>query len=406
MKYEEQKRLIVEFLHNSEKRPEDFLIGAELEFFVIEKKSFRSINYFEENGIKQLLQDLVNKGYSPLLDGDDIVGAQSPDLMVTLEPGAQFEISLAPRKTIFELEQEYLNFINLIDPILEKRGQRFFSSGYHPVTKIDELPFIPKKRYKFMSEYLSKKGDMALNMMKGTASIQVAIDYSSEADFHRKMLLASKLTPVLSAVYDNSSVFEGEKYQRHNLRTLIWNNCDNDRCGVIRQIFDPDSGYEKYAEYILEQIPIFIFKNGEMTKFEKQFKYIFDPNDDIDYQLNHIFSMCFPDVRARHYIELRMTDSLPYPLNFAYLELIRKLFYDNNILTEVGELLENISFKDVVAFKKESIRYGVKAELKGVTILSIFQKILAIIGNFDNGYFHLNNKIASTGNVPRKLFRG
>lgn len=402
MNYDDQKRLIAEYLHRSEKNPEDFLIGAELEFFVVDKSSLRSINYFEENGIKQLLLELVENGYSPLLDGNDIVGVKDPALLITLEPGAQFEISLAPCQNVSQLEQEYLNFKKFIEPILEKREQKFYASGYHPVTRIEELPFIPKKRYKFMSEYLSQKGDLALNMMKGTASIQVAIDYSSEEDFIRKMRLASRLTPVLSAIYDNTSVFEGKRYKSYNLRTRIWNNCDVNRCGVIKQIFEPDFSYKKYAEYILEQIPIFYFKNNEMVKFEKEFKHIFDPDEDIDAQLNHIFSMCFPDVRARQYIELRMTDSLPYPLNFAYLELIEKIFYDISVMTQLEELLGDLSFTEIIKAKQATLRSGIKAEMKGRTIISIFREIIKIIGNTGCQHFHFNRQIAETGIIPRK----
>ncbi len=178
-----QKTVIAEYLHKSEKESKNFLIGAELEYFIVNDKSLKSISYYGENGIQNLLETLVTKGFRATLDNINIVGITNSFLAITLEPGAQFEISLNPQKSVVELEHNYLQFLQILDPILKQRNQKLHSSGYHPVSKIDEIRFIPKKRYDFMSRYLKKQGKMALNMMKGTASIQVAIDYSSEIDF-------------------------------------------------------------------------------------------------------------------------------------------------------------------------------------------------------------------------------
>ncbi len=403
MKFSEQKKVIADFLHNSEKNPKDFMIGAELEYFVVNSASNRSISYYGENGIKSLLETLVNKGFRPTLDGTNIVGVTNSFLAITLEPGAQFEISLNPQKNVSDLENNYLEFLQIIEPILKLRDQTLHSSGYLPVSRIDEIRFIPKKRYDFMAEYLKNQGSMALNMMKGTASVQVAIDFSSEQDFAKKMLLASRLTPILSAVYDNSPVFEGNPYNEFCLRTKIWNNCDDDRCGIIPQIFLKDFGYEKYAEYLLDLIPIFILQNGKAAKCAKPFKEIFDPFNNTEQQMNHIFSMCFPDVRARNYIELRMTDSLPYPLNIAFLELINSVFYDKQVFKRTSDLLNDITLEDIQAAKREIIKSGIKAKFSNRTVIEYFREILNIIGKQDVKHFILSTEIAETGIIPREF---
>jgi len=403
MKYSEQKRSIVEYFLKSEKAPENFLIGAELEYFVVDKGSLKSVSYYQKNGIKDLLGTLVQKGFSPTFDGSDIVGAVNSFLAITLEPGAQFEISLNPQKELHELEKKYLEFLQIIEPILSDRDQKLHSSGYHPITRIDDIKFIPKKRYQYMSEYLKNRGKLALNMMKGTASIQVAVDFFSEQDFVQKMLLASRLTPILSAVYDNSPVFEGKPYKGYCLRTQIWNNCDNDRCGMIPQVFLPDFGYERYAEYILDLIPIIIVQNNKLISYEKPYKDIFDPLIEVEVQLNHIFSMCFPDVRARNYIELRMTDSLPYPLNFAFLELIDSVFYEKKVFEKVFELLTDITLDDIDRAKRESIRMGISAKLRDEKIINYFRKIIDIIGSKESEHFKLNYALAEKGKILHEM---
>lgn len=403
MNYNKQKQVISDFLHKSEKKQNEFLIGAELEYFVVDDKTHKSASYYEEKGIHSILKSLVAKGFLPDFEKANIIGVSNPDLAVTLEPGAQFEISLNPQKNLKLLEQNYLSFIQILEPVLAKNKQKLYSSGYHPLTEIEDVKIIPKKRYEFMSEYLSKQGTMALNMMKGTASIQVAVDYSSEKDFAEKMLLAAQLTPILSTVFDNSGVFEGKPYKDYCLRTKIWNNCDDDRCGIIPQVFDADFGYEKHAEYLLNLVPIFILQAGEPTKCEKPFKYIFNPEKEIEEQLNHIFSMCFPDVRARNYIELRMTDSLPYPLNFAFLELVNEIFYNNRIFQEVSKLLNGISLNDINVSKVESIKHGNSATLGTKRIIDYFRDIIEIIGEVKSEHFHLNRKLAESGILPRDM---
>jgi len=403
MKYQEQKKVITDFLHNSEKAPNDFIIGAELEYFVVDSTSKKSISYYGENGIKSLLEALVTKGFQPTFDETNTVGVTNSYLAITLEPGSQFEISLNPQKSVADLEHNYLQFLQIIEPILKYRDQKLYSSGYHPVSRIDEIKFIPKKRYDFMSEYLKNQGSMALNMMKGTASVQVAIDFSSEQDFAKKMLLASRLTPILSAIYDNSPVFEGSPYNNYCLRTKIWNNCDDDRCGMIPQIFQNDFGYEKYAEYLLDLIPIFVMQNGKAVKYVKPFKEIFDPFKNTEQQMNHIFSMCFPDVRARNYIELRMTDSLPYPLNIAFLELVNAVFYDRKVFRQTADLLNEITLEDINKAKEETIKSGIHTKLGNRTVTEYFREILNFIGEQDIKHFGLNKAIAESGIIPREF---
>ncbi|MCF7857702.1 MAG: glutamate--cysteine ligase [Candidatus Cloacimonetes bacterium] len=404
MEYLKQKEVIRDYLKRGERKPADFIIGAELEYFIVDRNTHNSISFYEHNGIEDLLKKIMTKGFDPVYEADHLIGLNNSELAITLEPGAQFEISMHPQKTISVMEQNYLKFLQILQPLLDENNQMLYASGYLPHSKLKDIKFIPKKRYEFMSQYFRKQGKLALNMMKATSSIQVAIDFSSEQDFADKMLLASRLTPVLSAAYDNSPVFEGKQYKEFCLRTKIWANCDNARCGVIPHVFQTDFGYDKYAEYLLQLNPIFLVKKGKFVKSEKPFREVFDPFQDLDQQLNHIFSICFPDVRARNYIELRMTDSLPYPLNFAYLKIITEIFYNKSVFNKVSNFMSHLSFADVNNAKRETISKGMNAKLGDRKIISIFRDILAVI-NCKDEHFGLNNKIAENGKITEELLQ-
>jgi len=391
---------IKNYLEQSEKK--QTLLGAELEYFIVDKNSKRSISYYEANGIESLLQALVRLGFSPDAVAGHLLGVHNESLAITLEPGAQWEISLHPQANLEQLKQVFCDFLEILQPLLKQRGQELCSTGYLPASKISQVPIIPKNRYKLMHEYLSQTGKLAHNMMRGTASIQVAVDYHSETDFVEKMRLACRLVPIFSAIYDNSNIFEAAEYRQYCLRTKIWNNCDDDRCGVLPIIFEPDFGYAKYAEYILQLVPILIKNQQSELPFQKPFAAIFDLQQDVAQQLDHIFSMCFPDVRARNYIELRMTDALPYPLSFAFIELVELIFNNQNNFRKVAHLLAKIDFSEINQAKHNIIQYGIKAEYAGKSILEHFRAIMQLISGRQLFQKH-NYQIAASGIIPRDM---
>ncbi len=108
---------------------------------------------------------------------------------INLEPGGQIEFSFSPKNSIREIEKTYNTMINDLEPILKDNNYNLITLGYQPVTKINELKILPKKRYKMMFDHFKKRGELAHNMMLGTASTQISLDYSSEEDFSKKFAL-------------------------------------------------------------------------------------------------------------------------------------------------------------------------------------------------------------------------
>lgn len=379
MKYEKQIEEIVNYLKSGEKAEEDFRIGIEMEHFVIDKDSLKTISYYGENGVSETLKELEGNGWTGVYEGEYLLGLNNHKKVVTLEPGSQLELSIVAQKCIKDIEKEYFSFLEEIIPILEKKNQALIATAYHPETLISEIKILPKKRYDYMFNYFKDKGIHAHNMMKGTASLQLAFDFKSEEDYIKKFKVTSALSPVVYALYDNGYYFEGKPWGRHNLRAHIWENCDKDRSGVVYNAFDKDFGYEKYAEYILNGPPIFI-DNGKELYFtgDTLYKDILDPEDYSIEELEHALTMFFPDVRTKKYIEVRMMDAVPYPLNLSAMALWKGILYNEDNLNTVYDYIIDINMDDINKAKIEIIEKGLDGKLRDQTVYEIGQWLVKL----------------------------
>ena len=377
MDYQKQINEIEKHFIKNSKTVDDFKIGVEFEHFVVYKDSLKTVSYYGENGVAETLHDLEKIGYKGSYEGEYILGLEKGNKVITLEPGSQFELSIKAQKHIKEIEREYLEFFNDLVPILESKNQQIMAVGYHPETKIEEIKLLPKKRYDFMFNYFKTAGSMAHNMMKGTSALQVSLDYGSEEDYLKKFRVANALSPVIYAMFDNGLYFEGKQYDKHNIRALIWKNCDVDRSGVVPSALKDDFSFRKYAEYVLNVPPILIAKDGDVESTGKLLvKDVLDVENYSTEELEHLLTMVFPDVRTKRYIEIRMMDSVPYPLNLSAIALWTGLLYNEAVLNKAYEYIKDITIEDVNAAKLEMMDKGLLAKLKDKTLLEMGKHIV------------------------------
>lgn len=379
MNYKKQVEEIVKYFKSSEKDEKNFKIGIEFEHFIIDKDNLKTISYYGDDGVEETLKELESNGWIGDYDEDYLLGLKNNNKVITLEPGSQLEFSVLPQKDIMDIEKEYFEFLKEIIPILDKKNQGLIAVGYHPETKIDDIKILPKKRYSYMFEYFKDKGSHAHNMMKGTASVQIAFDFKSEADYIKKFQIGNALAPVMYALFDNAYYFEGEVWEKHNLRSYIWENCDRRRSGIVTGTFDKDFGYERYAEYILNGPPIFM-DDGENVYLtgDKLFKDIFNPDDYTIEELEHGLTMFFPDVRTKKFVEIRMMDSIPYPLNLACLALWKGILYDEDNMNKVYKYIKEIDMEDIDKSKISIQEKGLQGKLKGKTIYETAKWIVGL----------------------------
>lgn len=379
MDYIRQVEEIVDYIRKGEKTEGNLKIGAEFEHFVIDLDTYETVSYYGDRGVNKVLSDLEANGWEGYYEGEYLLALSKGDKTITLEPGSQLEFSSRAEYSIRELEDSYIDFLKEINQVLDKYNYSLAALGYHPVTKIDQIRLLPKKRYDYMYDYFKTKGTCAHNMMKGTAAFQVTIDYTSEADYKKKYKLINGMSPVLYGIFDNSYYFEGGVWDRHNLRAYIWNNCDDARSGLVPGTMDLDFSYEDYARYILNIEPIFIIKDGQaINTGSKQVRDIFDPENYSQEDLDHIMTMVFPDVRTKKYIEVRMMDSVPYPYNMSIIGFLKGILYNKISLDKAYELIKDFTDEDIIRSKESIIQDGLRGTIKGEPILDFSKKLLEI----------------------------
>lgn len=387
------------------------LLGVEFEHFLVDKDTLRSYSYFEPGGQRDIVKGLINNKKWNLISQENgyPLGLEKDGSTITFEPGGQMEISLKPLVKVSEIKEAYEDIIEDIYSEMSP-NQILTSIGYHPKTKIAELPILPKNRYQIMFDYFKTHGAKSHNMMKGTAATQVSIDYSNEEDFIKKYRVAHFIAPVLASLFDSSPIFEGELYAKENLRVAIWEETDPPRSKLVPGVLDTRFDFEGYAKYLLEVPPIFIVKDGvELYTKETPLKELLAKHQFTEKELEHIMSMVFPDVRVKKFIEIRMADALPYPYGLAVVEMIKGIFYTTEVLDELYE--KSLLYNDdwVLEQNRGLIEDPVKVDNTFLDLKkTIIEESLKLVSEEENIYlqnfFALINEHGSISNWLKNLY--
>lgn len=346
--------------------------GVEVEHFVVHKDSGKAVTYGEWHGIEALLERLLLHFPKSVRSGGHLIGLANEQCALSVEPAAQLEISIAQQVQLERIEQIYKESVGLIEAVLEEWGQMLVTTGYYPGGKTEELPLIPKERYWYMNRYFAQYGAYGRYMMRGTASVQVSVDYRDEEDFIRSYRAAVAMGPLLALLTDNASVFEGEAWSRHMVRTDIWEHVDEKRCGIVPGTFKESFGFRSYGEY-LYQVPVIFMKDENGKELWMQEQRLCDICEDgcmSEEQLEHSISIVFPDVRLKQYLELRMGDSMPMEYMCSYVAMVKGMFAERDKLYELYMKFAqftkgNMSREAVTEGKKQLILYGYEGMIFG-----------------------------------------
>ena len=234
-------------------------LGIELEHFIVHYDTKNAVSYYGKGGVREILLGLMSHYPNAIaLTEEDLIGFSTDKFVITLEPAAQLEISILPMTTIECIATVYEDFYRNLRTELLRYGYVAMTVGCQPASHVDNLVLIPKERYRIMDTYFAKTGSSWREMMRGTASLQVSIDYFSEDDFRRKIQAAYFYSPILKILTDNSQTFEGRPLKRFLKRTDIWRRVDNTRTGIVPNIFKEDYGFSDYADFIGSVPPIFV----------------------------------------------------------------------------------------------------------------------------------------------------
>ncbi|MAZ19149.1 MAG: glutamate--cysteine ligase [Ahrensia sp.] len=378
------------YLASGCKPKKDWRIGTEHEKFPFFVESNGPVPYEGQSSIRALLEGMREKlGWSPIMDDGRIIGLYEPTGMgaISLEPGGQFELSGAPLESIHQTCRESNAHLSQLRQIADPLGIKFLGLGASPKWTLDETPRMPKSRYDIMRAYMPKVGTQGLDMMHRTSTIQVNLDFSSEADMRKKMQVAYRLQPVATALFANSPFTDGKPNGLQSWRADIWRDTDNDRAGVLPFVFADDFGFMDYTQWVLDVPMYFVLREGkyhDCTRVTfRQFMNgalegkIPDARPNMGDWTNHL-STVFPEVRLKKFMEMRGADGGPWRKICALPALWVGLLYDDVALEKADALTRDWSFEDVVAARDSVPKDGLKAKVGNRTMREIGYDVLAI----------------------------
>lgn len=353
-------------------------VGIELEHTLV-KSDGEPLSYSEEHGQKWLLGELAS-GYDEELrtSRGDLIGLTRKGASVTLEPAAQVELSAGPFADLNDAKAAFQRFEDELEDAIAGHDIQVLTPGYHPTRRAVDLELIPKTRYGIMNEYLGAISMFGICMMRGSASTQVAIDYTSVDDCLRKLRLANACVPVFSLVCDNSPMFEGSVRPHELMRTEIWEKCDPARCTLVPGVLEPGFTLERYAAYILDTPIMVEVRDGAEVLSERLIGDVFAQRVMTRQDIEHVLSVFFTDVRLKTYIEIRPADAMPVECAVAYAALVKGLFYNEASLAALDRLFAGVTAEDVVAAKAALMESGYHARVYGSPVSVLTDELVSL----------------------------
>ena len=363
------KEQIVQYFESGAKDKKDFKIGIEHEKFLFDKKNNKRIDYVK---IKKMFSALIEFGWNPILEKENIIGLNKGGKNITLEPGNQIELSGDKLTHIHEACAESQDYLFELKQVTSKLDIKIVSAGFDPISKLNEIPDNPKQRYELMSKDMPLGGELSLDMMYRTCGTQLNIDYNSEKDFEKKFKIVNSIVPISIALFANSSIVEKKNSNYLSYRSKVWQNTSR---GGLPKLFFEELNFEKYAEFIMNFPILFIQDNGDYISGKK---YIF--KDFMGGKINEIknrlptekdlathLSTIFTENRLKKYIELRSMDTCGWDCLCAGPAFNVGMLYGN--LEEVYHLVSKWDKNKIINAYLEAPQKGFNTQLMGKDLL-------------------------------------
>ncbi len=384
------KDQLIAFLAAGCKPKDKWRIGTEHEKFPFLTDTLRPVPYEGERSIRALLEGLLERhcSWTPIMEGPHIIGLKDEKSggSITLEPGGQFELSGAAVANLHQTCEEVHEHLGHIRDIGDKLGIGFLGLGVSPLWTLEETPVMPKGRYKIMREYMARKGNLGRDMMFRSATVQVNLDFASEADMVKKLRVSLALQPVVTALFANSPFLEGRLNGYQSYRSAIWLDTDPDRTGMLPFAFEEGFGFEQYVDYALDVPMYFVHRNGQYIDATGQSFRDFmagrlpalpgEPPTLKDWE-DHL-STIFPEVRLKQFLEMRGADGGPWKVLCALPALWTGLLYDDAALDAAWDLVRDWTEEDRQQLREDTPRLALKARARGRLVHDIARDVLAI----------------------------
>ena len=388
----ESRDALVGWIAAGEKPEADFRLGTEHEKFPFYRSDLAPVPYegrAGQGGIRALLEGMqARTGWEPIEDAGAIIGLFDPagGGAISLEPGGQFELSGAPLETVHQTAAELDLHLEQVKAVAEPHDIGFLGLGMSPIWTLAQTPVMPKSRYKIMTRYMPMVGTRGLDMMYRTCTVQVNLDFGTEADMVKKLRVCLALQPLGTALFANSPFTEGRPNGRLSERSEIWRDTDNNRAGMLPFAFEEGMGYERYVDYAL-QVPMYFVKRGETyhdvagadfrALLEGRLPQLPGERATMSDWANHL-STIFPEVRLKRFLEMRGGDVGGRDHIVAFSAFFVGLIYDQTSLDAAWDLVKGWSAAERQQLRDDVPSRGLDAEIAGVSLREIAKQALAI----------------------------
>lgn len=373
-----------------EKPREAWRIGTEHEKFGFYWDDLKPPPYEGERGIRALLEGIAAEhGWDIVRQGELPVALSRNGASITLEPAGQLELSGAPLETIHQTCCEVTSHLEEVRSVADRLGMGFLGMGFQPKWKRDEMPWMPKERYATMRRYMPTRGDLGLDMMTRTCTVQVNLDFHSEADMVKKFRVALALQPIATALFADSPFTEGKPNGFLSYRSHVWTDTDPDRTGMLDFVFADGFGYERWVDYLLD-VPMYFtyqddrymdvagasfrdFLAGKLPQLPGVAPTMRDWAD-------HMTTV-FPEVRLKQFLEMRGADGGPWSRLCALPALWVGLLYDDASLDAAWDLVKDFSMTERHALRDGVPAQALKLPFRGATVRELALETLKIAGH-------------------------
>jgi len=383
----ESKADLVAYLAAGEKGRSAFRIGTEHEKFVYRREDLRPLPYAGSGGIRWLLERFAARfDWHIKREGGLPVALERDRASITLEPGGQFELSGAPLATLHDTCRETNRHLAEVKAITEPAGIGMLGIGFNPKWRLADIPRMPKTRYDIMTRYMPTRGTLGLDMMYRTATIQVNLDFASEADMVKKFRVGLALQPLATALFANSPFTDGKPNGYLSYRSHCWTDSDPDRSGMLPFVFEDGFGYERYVEYMLD-VPMYFVQRGErmIDTSGQSFRDFMagrlpalpGERPTLADWADHL-TTAFPEVRLKRFLEMRGADGGPWNMICALPALWVGLLYDTGTLDAVWDLCRDWGVEEIARMRAEVPRLGLHAPFRGGTVGDLAVEVLAM----------------------------
>jgi glutamate--cysteine ligase len=383
----ERYEQLVEYLESGCKPRDDWRIGTEHEKFGYCKDTLKPLPYDGPRSIRAMLEGLRNRyGWEPVLEQGNIIGLELNGANISLEPGGQLELSGAPLISIHETCDEVNEHLREVKSVADDIGAGFIGLGAAPTWMHEQMPQMPKGRYRLMTDYMDKVGTLGKQMMYRTCTVQVNLDFASEPDMVQKLRVALALQPVATALFANSPFLEGKPNGHKSWRSRIWRDLDASRTGTLPFVFDEGFGFAQYVDYALDVPMYFVYRDGvyinalgqSFRDFLKgQLPALPGETPTLSDWADHLTTI-FPEARIKKYMEMRGADGGPWRRLCALPAFWVGLTYDQSALDAAWDLVKGFDAETREGLRVAASVDGLQGEAGGVKLQDLARQAVSI----------------------------